>query len=151
MCSLHYHRKRNSANYASSNDVPSTRFAKHNVTCIDLNVDASARGAVQDIHVRKLLQLIEGEPVGTIHEWAQMLNLSDSHLRYLFKQATGMGLAQALSEKRLQRAAQLLASTNLRVKEVAVAVGYEHTSSFTRAFERRFEQGPRRYRLQNAA
>jgi AraC-like DNA-binding protein len=36
----------------------------------------------------------------------------------------------------------------MSVKEIAFAVGYEHTSSFIRAFERRFGIAPRTYRTQ---
>jgi AraC-like DNA-binding protein len=32
------------------------------------------------------------------------------------------------------------------VKEIAYTIGYEHASSFIRAFERRFAQAPLRYR-----
>jgi len=95
------------------------------------------------------VELIDSEPPGKIHNWAGMLNLSKSHLQRLFKQATGLALGQLLTEKRLQTAANLLTSTNLSIKEIACAVGYEHGSSFTRAFERRFERAPREYRMEN--
>jgi AraC-like DNA-binding protein len=34
----------------------------------------------------------------------------------------------------------------MRIKEIAHTVGYEHTSSFIRAFERHFMQAPHLYR-----
>jgi transcriptional regulator GlxA family with amidase domain len=104
---------------------------------------------VQDVRLRKLLQMMEDEPANTIDDFALAFNLSHSHLRHLFKQATGVSLGHVLNEQRLQRAAQLLATSNMSVKEIAIAVGYEHTSSFTRAFERRFGRGPRSYRQKN--
>lgn len=106
---------------------------------------------IRDARLRKLLELIDSDPLGKIHDWAVALNLSQSHLQHLFKQATGLGLGHLLTEKRLQKAATLLANTNLSIKEIASAVGYEHASSFTRAFERRFEQGPRSYRMGNGS
>jgi AraC-like DNA-binding protein len=121
--------------------------------CGQLPTDRSldALNQIQDVRLRKLLQLVESDPLGDTQDWALAFNLSHSHLQYLFKQATGMALGQVLTEKRLQRAAQLLARTNMSIKEIASAVGYEHSSSFTRAFEKRFDQAPRRYRTQNAA
>lgn len=107
--------------------------------------------SIQDVRLRKLIELIDSDPLGRIHDWAVALNLSPSHLQHLFKQATGLGLGHLLTEKRLQRAADLLSKTNMSIKEIACAVGYEHASSFTRAFEKRFEQGPRRYRMENGA
>ena len=46
----------------------------------------------------------------------------------------------------MQRAADLLGQTNLSIKEIAWIAGYEHTSSFTRAFERHYREAPRSYR-----
>lgn len=109
----------------------------------------SSPTAIQDGRLRKLLQMMEDDPTSTIDDWALAFNLSHSYLSHLFKQATGVSLGHVLHEQRLQRAAHLLATSNMSVKEIASAVGYEHTSSFTRAFERRFERGPRSYRLKN--
>ncbi|HSY48069.1 MAG TPA: helix-turn-helix transcriptional regulator [Thermoanaerobaculia bacterium] len=106
----------------------------------------SSPAAIQDGRLRRLLQMMEDDPRSTVDDWARTFHLSCSYLSHLFKQATGASLGQVLHEQRMQRAAHLLATSNLSVKEIAIAVGYEHTSSFTRAFERRFERGPRSYR-----
>ena len=116
-----------------------------------LNARSSNTIPVQDARLRKVLHLIEADPQGSSQDWALALNLSNSHLHRLFKKATGTSLGQARTEKRLQKAAKLLSTTNLSIKEIAFAVGYEHTSSFTRAFERRFAQPPRYFRMNNAA
>jgi transcriptional regulator GlxA family with amidase domain len=34
----------------------------------------------------------------------------------------------------------------MSIKEIGWTVGYEHTSSFSRAFERHFQEAPRAYR-----
>lgn len=103
----------------------------------------------QEIRIRKILKLIESEPARTIQELAAQFKLSHSHLQHLFKQQTGMQLGHLLLEQRLLRAAYLLENSTMSVKEIAYAVGYEHTSSFTRAFERRFTATPRSYRHQH--
>lgn len=110
-----------------------------------------ANDPVLDARLRSLLALIESNPLSTIHDYAQAFNLSHSRLQRLFKQATGVGLGRTLTKKRLLRAAQLVSRTHMSVKEVAHAVGYEHTSSFTRAFARCFGVAPSDYRRRNAA
>ena len=105
---------------------------------------------LQEKRLRKILEVIESEPPRHIQALAAECNLSQSHLQHLFKQHTGLGLGHLLNERRLARAADLLVGSNKSIKEVACAVGYEHTSSFTRAFARRFEMSPRRYREANA-
>ena len=98
--------------------------------------------------IRDILQKIESEPC-KIHDLALEFNLSHSHLQHLFKEQTGVSLGHLLTEQRLHRAAYLLTHTNLRIKEIADVVGYEHPSSFIRAFARHFTQAPRLYRQQN--
>lgn len=101
---------------------------------------------VQDCRLRKVLQKIASDAPQTIQDLALECNLSESHLQHLFKECTGLGLGRLLIEQRMQRAADLLGRTNLSIKEIAWTVGYEHTSSFTRAFERHFREAPRSFR-----
>ena len=101
--------------------------------------------------IRRVLEIIESDSACTVSDLALELNLSESRLQHLFKQTTGVGLGHLLTEKRLLKAARLLAGTELRIKEIAAAVGYEHTSSFSRAFEQRFAQSPNVYRRESRA
>jgi transcriptional regulator GlxA family with amidase domain len=101
---------------------------------------------VSDCRLCKILQMIESGSPHKIHDLALECNLSHSHLQHLFKQHTGLGLGRMLTEQKMHRAADLLGHTSMSIKEIAWAVGYEHTSSFTRAFERHFLQSPRCYR-----
>jgi AraC-like DNA-binding protein len=101
-----------------------------------------------DARVRKTLLTIESGKAFTIRTLALECNLSSSYLQRLFKHQTGIAIGKWLSEGRLRRAAQLLANGYMSVKEIAHSVGYQHTSSFIRAFERRFARAPARYRKQ---
>jgi AraC-like DNA-binding protein len=98
--------------------------------------------------VQKILRMAESGTMFTIHDLALELNLSPSYLQRLFKHQTGVCMGEWLNEQRLLRAAHLLANSYMSVKEIAHDVGYEHASSFIRAFERRFMQAPARYRKQ---
>lgn len=115
------------------------------------SLQLSALASAQENRIRRIIQLIESEPACTIHDLAEKFNLSHSHLQHLFKQHTGIQLGHLLTEQRLLKAAQLLENSSMCVKEIGYLVGYEHTSSFIRAFERRFAQAPRRYRIQKTA
>ena len=90
--------------------------------------------------------MIASDSPQKIQDLAQECNLSESHLQHLFKESTGLGLGRMLTDQRMQRAAKLLGQTNLSIKEIAWTVGYEHTSSFIRAFERYFRETPRCFR-----
>ena len=101
---------------------------------------------ILDGRVRKILEKIDCGATFTIRDLAREFNLSPSYLQRMFKQHTGVSMGEWLSEKRLQRAAHLLANSYMSVKEIAHTVGYEHVSSFIRAFERCFAKAPTRYR-----
>jgi AraC-like DNA-binding protein len=99
--------------------------------------------------VLKILDMVEKGNTFAIRDLAAEFRLSPAYLQRLFKNETGICMGEWLSEQRLQRAAYLLSNSYLSIKEITHAIGYEHTSSFIRAFERRFQQAPARYRKQN--
>src|SRR5712664_2036599 len=105
--------------------------------------------AMPEGRVRKILQMVESGMTFTIRDLALELNLTPSYLQRLFKHQTGASMGEWLNEQRLQRAAHLLANSYMSVKEIAHTIGYQHASSFMRAFERRFAQAPARYRKHN--
>jgi transcriptional regulator GlxA family with amidase domain len=96
--------------------------------------------------VRKILTLIEDQPQLSVRELADAVRMSPAHLQRSFKLATGTCVSDVLAERRLQKAATLLAASDMPIKQIAYAVGYEHHSSFVRAFQRRFAQAPGCYR-----
>ena len=96
--------------------------------------------------LRRVLKRIDSEPSLSVRELASEVHLTPAHLQRLFKQRTGVRISEVIVECRLQKAASLLSSSELQIKEVAYAVGYEHHSSFVRAFHRRFAQSPRSFR-----
>ena len=98
--------------------------------------------------VLRILEMVETGSTFAIRDLAAEFRLSPAYLQRLFKHETGICMGEWLSEQRLQRAAYLLSNSYLSIKEITHAVGYEHTSSFVRAFERRFAQAPARFRKQ---
>jgi two-component system response regulator YesN len=102
-----------------------------------------------DGRVLKILQMVESGATHTISDLALEFHLSPSYLQRLFKHQTGASMGEWLNEQRLQRAAHLLTNSYMSVKEIAHVIGYQHASSFIRAFERRFAQAPARYRKHN--
>jgi len=123
---------------------------KHNGDVAHTAVAASylLKVAGLERRVQKIFQMVESGTTFVIRDLAAEFHLSPAYLQRLFKHETGVCLGVWLSEQRLQRAAYLLSNTYLSVKEITHAVGYEHTSSFVRAFERRFHQPPSRFRKQ---
>ena len=94
----------------------------------------------------RVLKTIESGTAYKITDLAAQLRMSTSNLQRVFKRETGVRIGEWLSTQRLQKAAYLLTNSYLSVKEIACAAGYEHMSSFIRAFERVYVATPTRYR-----
>ena len=147
MCAVYFPVRKNSSSTNSSNGR-SVGADSGNGTQLRTNgvKPSEIEPLVQERRVLKILQMIQSQTLWRIEDLAREFNLSHSRLEHLFKQETGISLGQLLTEQKLDRAAHLLLHTNMRIKEIAHTVGYEHTSSFIRAFERHFMQAPRLYR-----
>jgi len=76
------------------------------------------------------------------------LDISAAYAGRLFKLARGLGVREYAKKKRLSAAAELLRTTNLSVKAIAVEVGYRSPPDFTRRFKRQFHLSPSDFRKQ---
>jgi transcriptional regulator GlxA family with amidase domain len=86
-----------------------------------------------------------GLSVGSI---ADHLACSADYLSHLFRTSTGLRLAEWINELRLDRAAELLATTSLSSKETGWACGFANQSYFIRLFRERYGASPIEYRDQ---
>ena len=101
-----------------------------------------------DERVRRAVDLLSEklrEPL-SLEVLAQECGLSVSRLAHLFREQIGVPPQQYLEEIRLQRAAQLLRSTGLRISEVAEETGYTGAFYFSNRFRKKFGQSPSEYR-----
>ena len=99
-----------------------------------------------DPRVLKVLDILKRDIAVDVAELAKRVNLSSSRLEHLFKEQIGAQLGDYILQYRLRTAAELLKSTEMRIKEIAHFVGYEHSSSFIRAFKNKFGTIPGNYR-----
>lgn len=87
----------------------------------------------------------------TVAELAEVAGMSRTVFAARFVEALAQPPFEFLTRLRLERAAQLLTSTELPVKSVAAQVGYASRSSFTRAFLATYEAAPKTFRRGDAA
>jgi AraC family transcriptional regulator, regulatory protein of adaptative response / methylphosphotriester-DNA alkyltransferase methyltransferase len=72
----------------------------------------------------------------TVRDVAQLVAISPRQLQRVFAEVAGMGFRSYLREVRMCHAAELLATTELPVKEIARQVGYRDPNQFAKAFKR---------------
>jgi AraC-like DNA-binding protein len=81
--------------------------------------------------------------VGTL---ARAARLSPAHFSREFRRAFGEPPHRYLLNRRLERAAALLRSTDRSVADICLTVGLRSVGSFTSSFGRRFGMSPTAYR-----
>lgn len=103
---------------------------------------------VRDPEVGKALALLHRQPARswTIATLANEVGISRSVLAERFRRYLSETPIAYLTRWRLQLGAQLLASTNNSVAQIAAEVGYESEPAFNRAFKREFGLPPARFR-----
>jgi len=77
---------------------------------------------------------------------ADLVSLSPSRFRHLFKQETGTSPAQYLKDFRLRKAELMLRTTFLSVKQILKRVGLGSNSHFVRDFRKIHGMTPTTYR-----
>jgi AraC-like DNA-binding protein len=102
--------------------------------------------------VRRAQELVESHWNRHISlcELAQLTHCSVSTLRRQFQETLGMPPYEWMLQARMQRARRLLATTTLRIKEVAAQVGFEDPFQFSRMFKQRTGGSPRHFREDRA-
>lgn len=77
---------------------------------------------------------------------SETFHLNPSYLSRLYKQSTGTGLVEGVSALRLDRAWEMLRTTDLRIGEISKKVGYDSPAYFGRCFKQRFQLTPQQVR-----
>ncbi|MGD1949664.1 MAG: helix-turn-helix transcriptional regulator [Leptolyngbyaceae cyanobacterium] len=108
---------------------------------------ALKKDEVDRIHYAKKILLSNLENPPSLLELAQRVGLNDYKLKRVFRQVFGTTAFGCLYQYRMERARLLLQSNYSTVTEVAQAVGYASTTSFSAAFKKKFGMSPRSYKL----
>lgn len=82
----------------------------------------------------------------TLTKLAARANLSTHYFASLFKQSTGFSPHQYITRCRIEKAKQLLQQTELPIIEIALEVGFQNQSHFTRVFRQHLKVTPKAYR-----
>lgn len=82
-----------------------------------------------------------------VRDVARSAGKSVSHLRELFRKATGLSPKKYQMRARLVRAGKLLRETSLSIGEIAEQTGFESIFSFSRRFRKLLGISPSEYRL----
>lgn len=77
---------------------------------------------------------------------AKWVNVSANYLSEKFKKVTGVNFVQYIARARIENACELLENVDLRISEIAFAVGFQSLSQFNRVFKKLCGKSPSAYR-----
>lgn len=77
---------------------------------------------------------------------AELCSLSPTYLAALFKKETGMTVGQFITIRRIQLASDLLIQSGMQIQEIALYLGFQDTSYFSRVFRKETGMTPQAFR-----
>lgn len=103
---------------------------------VESKVIRQVKDYVKDNHQRDI----------SLSEAAHDVYLSPGYLSILFKKETGENFSKYLTDYRLRRASHLLTHSNMKINDIAGAVGIDNHSYFAKLFRNRFGVSPLQFR-----
>ncbi len=97
---------------------------------------------IEKIYFIKECLLADISACYTLGQLARTAGTNEFVLKKGFREIFGKPIYQYLMQKRMEKAMDLLLTTRLQVAEIALTVGYEDSSAFTRAFKKVFNLSP---------
>lgn len=81
-----------------------------------------------------------------VSDIADNIGISRAHLNHIFQKELNISIQKFLIDFRMHKAANLLVSTDLSIKEISNQVGYQDQLVFSKAFKNKFGMSPKSYR-----
>ena len=82
----------------------------------------------------------------SLTEVGKLVNISANHLSEKFKEVAGINFVHYVARIRVGKACDLLRNSNLRISEIAFAVGFQSLSQFNRVFKKLTRKSPTQFR-----
>jgi AraC-like DNA-binding protein len=124
----------------------SNRFYKRQfITRKAVNNDLLAKAeALLDGYFNDKTALIKGLP--TVQYLGEQLNVSARYLSDMLRSLIAQNAQQYIHQKLIEKAKEILSTSNLSVAEVAYQLGFEHPQSFNKLFKRKTNTSPLEFR-----
>jgi AraC-like DNA-binding protein len=105
-------------------------------------------GGGTERHVKGVMRFIDRNLTGnaTLSDAARSVAVSPNYLATLLKRETGKTYVELVTERRVERAAELLSFTGMRISQVADEAGFSDAEYFSRRFKQVTGLSPRQFR-----
>src|SRR6266567_5355812 len=112
------------------------------------HVSLRNRNRAEPVEIWKARNFIDehSEEEVSLTKVAKLVNISPNHLSDKFKEVTGVNFVDYIARTRTEKAHELLDNSNLRISEIAFAVGFQSLSQFNRVFKKLTRKSPTQFR-----
>lgn len=117
---------------------------------LDLFEHELANKSLTSAQIRQMIRVQYTSPDFSISSIADSFDVSVAYVSYLFKSETGENVSDYVWNLRLEKAKELLLTTDMSVDNISVSVGYVSTSSFRRKFKQDTGVTPSQFRTKTA-
>ena len=109
-------------------------------------------GRAEPVEIWKARKFIEEHSAEelSLSKVAKAANISPNYLSEKFKEVTGINFVDYVARIRFEKACRLLHDVDLRVSEIAFAVGFQSLSQFNRVFKKLCGKSPSEFRAAEA-
>jgi len=111
-------------------------------------VELRNRNRAEPVEIWKARKFVHGhsDEELSLTKVAKFVNISPNYLSEKFKEVTGVNFVDYIARARIEKACDLLQGRELRISEVAFAVGFQSLSQFNRVFKKLTGKSPSAYR-----
>lgn len=100
--------------------------------------------AILDDYLNNHQALHKGLP--TVQFLSEQLHVSPGYLSDMLRSLIGQNTQQFIHQKLIEKAKEILSTTQLTVNEIAYELGFEHSQSFSKLFKNKTNQSPLEFR-----
>lgn len=98
-------------------------------------------------HISSILTYIQGNfKTVTLEDLSEEFHFTTKYLSRLIKNTTGHNFKEIIQTLKLNKAIELLASSDLKICDISEAIGYENNTHFIRIFKKVYGMSPNEYR-----
>lgn len=113
----------------------------------DMEEDVFQDKKINDRVIKEIMNYINYDlSDSSLKSLAEKIRINPVYLSRYFKEKTGMNFIDYLIKRKMEKAEDLLFSTNLPIVEISELVGYSNEKNFSRAFKKYHGVSPAEYR-----
>lgn len=82
----------------------------------------------------------------TVSDISRSIGTSPSYLSRIFKEATGNTIIHSINQRKINKAKEYLSTTDMKIYEIADALGFENTTYFSHFFKKHMGMSPKEFK-----